>query len=99
MSSELPPDHPDLDHLARCFNTALIFTRAETPLNLTHELKSLMDSSAYRHILEAMQKLAATEGITETQAAEKMVAAFRKVDQIWSQYVFMEGLSRLKDSS
>ena len=109
VTSELPPNRnsasntssglspEDIDYLARSFNTALISTRAETRLQLSEELHALLQSPAYRQILDATRRLAQAQGVTETVAAEQLITAFRKVDQIWSEYVFMEGVARLRE--
>jgi tRNA nucleotidyltransferase/poly(A) polymerase len=105
VNSELPPTRDtassitpeELEYLARCFNTALISTRAESQMRLTDELHLLLQSPAYRQILDATRRLATSQNVTETTAAEQLIAAFRKVDQIWSEYVFMEGVARLRE--
>ncbi len=40
--------------------------------------------------------MARTQQITEKEAAEQMVETFRKMDKIWGEYIFQEGVDRLK---
>lgn len=100
VTSELPPTSPDtqdeLQSMARCFNTALISTRAESQGKLPDEFQAVFQTPAFRQILEAARRLAAEQGLSPTAAAEALIHAFRKVDQIWFDYVYQEGVQHLK---
>lgn len=85
-----------VDDLARVFNTAIVATQAPENRNKAAELHQLMESPAFRAILAATRQLARSEGMTERQAAEQVIRTFRKVDQIWSDYVYQEGVDRLR---
>lgn len=85
-----------VDDLARIFNTALVATRVETIRDYSAELYSLIETPAFRAILMAIRQLARTNGITEREAAETMIQTFRKMDKIWGEYIFQEGVDRLK---
>ncbi|MCM2322887.1 MAG: hypothetical protein NDJ90_06460 [Oligoflexia bacterium] len=83
--------------LVRVFNTALLSTRGqeEGALDLS-ELQGLLESAPLRAILNSIRQLARSNGISDRQAAEQVIRAFRRVDRIWMEYVFQEGLDRLK---
>ena len=87
---------PNVDDIARVFNSALVSTRVSENRNASSELHGLMESAPFRVILTAVRQLARTQGITERQAAEQMIQTFRKVDQIWGDYVYQEGVDRLR---
>lgn len=84
------------DDLTRVFNTALVATRAESIQDFSTELYTLLDSPAFKAILQAVRHLSRTQGISEKDAAESLIQSFRRIDKIWSDYVFQEGLDRLK---
>jgi len=88
-----------MEELARLFNTALLSTRAnpapqQVP-DLAAQMDALMDSQAYRSLLECVRDHALRMGISERQAAEELVVAFRGADRIWRHYLEREGLSRI----
>lgn len=85
-----------VDDIARVFNTALIATSASEGVKLSAELHSLMESPAFRAILGAVRQLSRMENITEREASEQLIRAFRKADKLWSGYVHQEGIDRLK---
>jgi hypothetical protein len=106
VNSKLPPTPPsgdlsseDVEYLARCFNTAIISTRAETLSVKPEDLNQVLNSAAFRHILGAVRKLAREMSVSDAAAAESIIQTFRKTDLIWSEYVFREGLARLKEQS
>jgi hypothetical protein len=85
-----------VDDLARIFNTALVATRAESARDFSAELYALIESPAFRSILSAIKQMARAQGISEREAAEAVIQTFRKVDRIWGEYVFQEGIDRLR---
>ena len=89
----------DVEHLVRSFNTALISTRAESQTSQPEELHRLVNSPAFREILEASHRLAQNQGLSKQAAAEVLIRTFRNVDQIWSDYVYAEGMARIQDQS
>ncbi len=86
------------DDLARTFNTALVATRAEGATDFSAEICALVETPAYRSILNAARQLSRLQGITEPQACEQVIQTFRTLDQLWSRYVFQEGLDRLRNA-
>jgi hypothetical protein len=86
----------NVDELAKVFNSALLATRKPSDRDIAAEVLELVQSSAYRAILMAVRQLAVLEGISERQAAEQLAKTFRKMDNLWGDYVFAEGLDRVR---
>jgi hypothetical protein len=84
-----------VDDLARIFNTALVATKTQPGRDFQTELYQLMESPAFRAILTAIRQHARLQGLSEKHAAEQIIRTFRKVDELWSSYVFQEGVDRL----
>lgn|GEM_PF-2924216 len=82
--------------LARTFNTAVVASRAARGRNHSSELFQLMETPAFQMILHAARSLARTQGVSERDACEQIIDTFRKVDQLWADYVFQEGMEKLK---
>lgn len=93
-SAELSP----LDHqLLRVFNTAIIATRVgDSDRDLSGALMEIVSTPAFKAILAATRELALSQGISEKEAASTIIETFRQVDKVWSDYVFREGVERLK---
>ena len=87
------------EELARIFNTAIVATKVEASRDYSSELLAAMESPGFKAILSAIKTLSATEGLSERKAAESVIAAFRKVDRLWGDYVLHEGIDRLKGPS
>lgn len=86
------------DELARIFNSAVISTRTPSHSGLSTELMELAHSPAYRAVLIAVRHHAADMGVSEKVAAEQIIQTFRKLERTWLDYVFQEGLERIKSS-
>jgi len=84
------------DQLARLFNTAMISTRAESKDNFSEELFKLVKTPAFKSILQSVAELAKSEGCDQKVAAEDIVRTFRELDQLWSQYVYQEGVQKIR---
>lgn len=91
------PSSPTHEEVARIFNSALVATRVPESRNPASELHELMESTTFRAIMNAVRQVAHAEGIPERQAAEQIIRTFRKMDEIWSNYVFQEGVDRLRN--
>ena len=87
-----------MDDLARLFNTALVSTRDQGSRDWTGEIQRLMETPAFRALMSSIRHLARTQGISEVSAAEEMIRTFRALDSVWRDYVFQEGLDRIKSS-
>jgi hypothetical protein len=84
------------EDLSVIFNTAFVRSRAPAPhRDLAAEVAELSKSPAYNAILIAAQQLALTQNISELEAAEQIIAAFRKMDEVWGAYLTQEGLARI----
>lgn len=92
------------EHLARIFNTALIATRGEfrgepPGSDLSERIQSVVQSPTFNAILTTVRQLALREGISKKEAAEALIRTFRKLDHLWQEYVFSEGIEKIKGSS
>jgi hypothetical protein len=86
------------DDLIRVFNTALVSTQAGVKRDFSAELCALTESAPFKAVLNAVRQLACVQGIPERQAAEEVIKTFRKLDEIWGDYIYREGLDRLRGS-
>jgi hypothetical protein len=90
------PSKEARDELARVFNTAIVSSQANTTRDLSAELQQLTQSAPFKAILNAVRQLASVQGITERQSAEVIIETFREIDEVWSEYVFREGLDKIR---
>lgn len=88
---------PSTEELTRIFNSALVATRVAESKNPASELHALMETPAFQAMMNSVRHLARSEGISEREAAELLVQTFRKVDQIWADYIYQEGVNRLRN--
>jgi LPS sulfotransferase NodH len=58
-----------------------------------------METPAFGSILQSIQLLAGEQGISEIEAAREVIRTFRKMDQLWTEYLVAEGVERLKLSN
>jgi hypothetical protein len=80
------------------FNTAFVRSRAPSPgRDLTGELAEISKSPAYQAIILAAHQLAKTQNISELEAAEQIIATFRKMDDVWKSYLLQEGMARITE--
>lgn len=80
----------------RVFNSALVASRASNAKrDFTGELMELVESPAFQSILGAVSDLAVRKNLREREAAEELIQTFRKVDQIWQEYLIQEGADRV----
>ena len=86
------------DELARVFNTVLVSTQSKGKRDFSGELCEVSESAPFKAILSAVRQLSRIHGMTERQASEQIIQTFRKMDQIWGEYVFREGLEKIKSS-
>ncbi len=82
--------------LSRIFSTAIVSTRVEKERDLSREISEMMKSPAFQAILEAVDRYAAEQGLSTKQAAEDLIETFRKVDGCWSEFVFQQGVNRVR---
>ena len=79
-------------------NTAIIKSK-EKDLNGSYEdrLTKICNTSAIKVLSQAISLLSEQDNISRDQAAMQIVQTVRSLDQIWQDYVMMEGISKLKD--
>lgn len=79
-------------------NTAIIKSK-ERKIDNTYEerLARVCQTPAVKAISSAIANLAESENISRDQAAIQLVETVRELDKIWSDYVMMEGIGRLKE--
>jgi hypothetical protein len=78
-------------------NTAIIKSK-EKKIDHTYEarLNELCKTPALKAINKAITILAEEQKISRDQAAIQVVDTVRELDELWTDYVMMEGLDRLK---
>lgn len=78
-------------------NTAIIKSKEKRIDNGYEErLNSINNSPAIEAINKSISLLAESQKISRDQAALQVIEAMRELDSIWSDYVTMEGIDRLK---
>lgn len=87
------------EDLLKIFNTALVATKSSNPRNFAAELQEVLKSPAFRMILATVRQYAKNQAIEDRQAAEQIIQAFRKIDQLWTEYLFQEGVERIKENT
>jgi hypothetical protein len=86
----------EIDQSTKFFNTAVVSTKAPKLSNYSVRLNDLVQCKAFHSILKSIQEYAAEVGISEEQAAEEVVKTFREIDLVWEDYIYQEGLDKLK---
>lgn len=84
------------ERLIKVFNTAIISTHADPKRNFNQELQELLGSPAFRAILNATRQHALQSGLDDREAAEEIIRTFRAMDEIWRDYVFREGMKKIR---
>ena len=87
---------PHKERLTQIFNTALVSTHSEESRDSASALYKLMEERAFGAILQTIQSYAKEDGISEVESAREIIRTFRKIDQIWRDYLIQEGVDRLK---
>lgn len=79
-------------------NTAIIKSK-EKKINSSYEerLTKINKSPAIDAINKSISILAESQKISRDQAALQVIEAIRELDNVWSDYVTMEGIDRLKN--
>ncbi len=96
--AQVPASAVPMDDLARLFNTALVSTRDQSARDWMGEIQRLMETPAFHSLLTSIRHLARSQGTSEVSAAEEMIRTVRALDSVWRDYVFQEGLDRIKSS-
>ena len=78
-------------------NTAIIKSKEKKIDNSYEErLSKINNSPAIEVINKSISMLAESQKISRDQAALQVIEAIRELDSIWTDYVTMEGIDRLK---
>lgn len=92
-----------IDQSTKLFNTAVIATRISRSKQVPEEgtcsarLGALIKTPAFHAILKSIKEYAQEAGLSEASAAEEIIRTFRNIDEVWDEYIFQEGLGRLKN--
>lgn len=79
-------------------NTAIIKSKEKRIDNSYEErLKKINNSPAIDAINKAIAIMSDSQKISRDQAALQVIEAIRELDAVWSDYVTMEGIDRLKN--
>lgn len=85
------------EQLVRVFNTSIVSTKAGKKRDFSSEIYALTESSSFKAILSSVRQLSRVQGISEREAAEEVIQTFRKMDELWGEYVFKEGIDKLRN--
>ena len=85
-----------IDPSTKLFNAAVIATKIPPLANYSSKLGEIVQGKPFQAILGAIREYASQTGIPEEQAAEEVVQTFRDIDRVWNEYIFQEGLDKLK---
>jgi len=82
----------------RLINTAIIKSK-EKKINISYQekLSRVCESPAIKALTHAINYLSENEKISKDQAAVLLVDTIRSLDNIWNDYVLMEGMEKLKE--
>ncbi len=78
-------------------NTAIVKTK-ERSIDESYEqrLKGVCESPVIEVLNKAITALSESQNVSRDQAATMIIETIRELDSIWSDYVMMEGIDRLK---
>jgi|GEM_PF-1226049 hypothetical protein len=82
------------EQLVRTFHTALATAQIQSESSI--DLNKLNDNAGFQVLLQAVQNLARTQGISEQKAAEALIETFRSLETTWKSYLLREGLEKLR---
>ncbi|OFZ82316.1 MAG: hypothetical protein A3K03_00330 [Bdellovibrionales bacterium RIFOXYD1_FULL_44_7] len=99
LTATKPSQISSIDELTRIFNTTLIASKASNSKDFSKDLYALVESPAFRAILCAIRQLSNDEEISLKEAAQQVIETFRKADSLWTDYIFQEGIDRIKKQS
>lgn len=90
---------PEIDQSTKLFNTAVIATKIPKSEQGSARLNSVLGSGQFQAILKAVQIYSKENNVSEELACEEIIRTFRTIDEIWNDYIFQAGLSRLKGNN
>lgn len=104
MSNHEPePPRPRIstpEDLTRIFCTAIVTTKIEelSAQKLNEELFQTLNEPAFQAVLNAVRRFAQETGLSERDAAEALIRAFRKMDSLWCQTLYREGMEKIRQT-
>ena len=83
---------------AQIINTAIVKSK-ERQINDSYEERfgAICQHPALKALNVAISHLSSTQKISQDQAAIELIEAIRELDNIWDDYIRMEGLTKLKE--
>ena len=87
---------PEIDQSTKLFNTAVIATKIPKSEQGSARLNSVLGSAQFQAILKAVQLYSKENNVSEELACEEIIRTFRTIDEIWNDYIFQAGLSKLR---
>ena len=96
LNNDNRPNSNSVNDLAKIFNTAVVATRANSIRDFSTELREILETPELAAILGAVKQHARFGGVSERQASEQIIRAFRNLDQVWADYIFQEGVDRVQ---
>ena len=78
-------------------NTAIVKSK-EIGIDDSYEerLKKICDSPVLSHLNKTIISLSEELNVSRDQSAQMIVETIKELDSIWSNYILMEGIDRLK---
>ena len=88
----------DNELLTRTFNTAIIASKTPAQ-DFSKDIYAILKSPAFQAILVGIRHLEESQNISEKEACDQIISTFKRLDSIWSEYVYQEGLKQIKGST
>jgi hypothetical protein len=79
------------------FNTSVLTTLSSNAKDRSLVLYKLMQSPEFASLLVGAQHLADAQNLSMEDATDRLIRAFREIDQIWQKIVIERGLKALID--
>lgn len=88
----------DKQDAIQLLNTAVIKSK-EKRINATYEerLATICNSPVMNALLVAVDHLSEDQKISKDHASVQLIETLRELDSIWTDYVLMEGIGKLKE--
>ncbi|MCO4792650.1 MAG: hypothetical protein KC493_02975 [Bacteriovoracaceae bacterium] len=88
----------DNQESVQLLNTAIIKSK-EKKIDSSYEqrLSKACNNPAINALTVAINHLAETQNISNDQAAMQLIETVRELDSVWTDYVMMEGIGKLKE--
>ncbi len=90
--------HTDKQDTIQLINTAIIKSK-ERKISTSYEsrLSKVCQSPVMQSLIVAIDHLSETQKISRDHAAVQIIESIRELDNVWNDYVLMEGIGKLKD--